>query len=473
MRKFSSVAILVVFMIFAASAPGLSQQDPPHKSCCFLIYSTGVELGGLKSMAYFGRPGLALETQMVQILFRISNWVEAANALCSDLSRAWDNYRTIQNEADALADSLSAPGSTLGNQPGSGEERAPSYGSIYYGLPAEKGEFEFGLRDIGRRLVPPPREEMVIAGFDCEVGYFLIGYNLGFAHHAFQVAQQEGEGSRWGSEARRMALDHIARAVDLVYSVRSTFQQGNQCGRLWLENYAILSTLQELDQERVLRQFTPDQLVQKTAFVRYKIATPEIFLFPPAAECMGTTVVTTQKGNLAAAGWLRSQAEPARRIADLGRKWAGRTPVPPPPPPPPSPLPTPPQPVTGASLGDELTLSEYGFTGKFIRQGTSDVWVGSWTTDRPQSVFRLAAGPSMAIEGMAAGDINIVLRREDRADYELSPNLKAEYQFKATLEGTTIKLAGRRFIYDPGTKESQAWLKGNNSEVTGSAPLRK
>jgi hypothetical protein len=466
MKKFLLAAMIGVFVFSASPGPGLSQQDPPHKSCCFLIYSTGVELGGLKSMAYFGRPGLALETEMVQILFRISNWVEAANALCSDLSRAWDNYRTIQNEADALADSLAAPSPTFGRQPGSGDGRGPTYNRIYYGLPAEKGELEFGLRDVGRRVAPPPREEMTMVGFNCEVGYFLIGYYLGFAHHAFQVAQQGGEGSPWGSEAKRMALEHIVRAIDLVHSVRMTFEQGSQCGRLWLDNYAILSTLQEIDQERVRQQFTLAELVQKTAFVRYKIASPEIFLFPRADECPGIPQALTAKGNQAAAGWLRSQNEPNRRIADLQKKWTSKPqPVPPPPPPP--------QPLTAASLGDELTLSEYGYTGKFLRQGTGNVWVGSWTGGRPQTTFRLVSGASMPIEGMAAGDVTIVLRREDHADYDLSPNLKAEYQFKATLQGTTIRLAGRRLIFDPGTKESMAWLKNNNAEVTGSAPLRR
>ena len=466
MKKRPLVAMIVFFSALAFPGPAPFQQDPPHKSCCFLIYSTGVELGGLKGMAYFGRPGLALETDMVQILFRISNWVEAANALCSDLSRAWDNYRTIQNETDALADSVAAPGSTSGGQPRYGDERGPSYPRIYYGLPAEKGELEFGLRDVGRRVAPPPREETTMVGFNCEVGYFLIGYYLGFAHHAFQVAQQGGEGSRWGSEAKRMALEHIARAIDLVHSVRMTFEQGNQCGRLWLDNYAILSTLQEMDQERVRQQFTTAELVQKTAFVRYKIASPEIFLFPPAGECPGTPQALTAKGNQAAAGWLRSQSGLARQIADLQKKWTSKPqPVPTPP--------APPQPLTGASLGDELTLSEYGYTGKFLRQGTSNVWVGSWTGGRPQTTFRLASGPSVGIEGMAAGDVTIVLRREDHADYDLSPNLKAEYQLKATLQGTTIRLAGRRLIVDPGTKESMAWLKNNNAEVTGSAPLRK
>ncbi len=464
MQKLFSPAVIVflVSIVSAAPAPALAQQDPPHKSCCFWIYSTGVELGGLKSMAYFGRPGLKLETEMVQILFRIGNWAETANSLCSDLSRAWDNYRTIQNETDTLADLVV---SGAANAP-PGEDRAPSYPRIYNGLPAEKGELEFGLRDVGRRVTPPGREERYIAGFDCEVGYFLIGYYLGFAHHAFQVAQLEGEGSRWGSEARRMALDHIARAVDLVYSVRTTFQQGDNCGRLWLDDFAILSTLQEIDQGRVSREQTIAQLVDKTSFVRYRIVRPDIFGWPPAAECPGTDEVKTAKGNRAAAGFLRSQNEPNARIAALQRKWAAQTTPPPTPP-------AAPQPVTGASLGDELTLSEYGFTGKFIRQGTSDVWVGSWTGDRPQSTFRLVSGVSTAIEGIAAGEVNIVLRREDRSDYDLSPNLKAEYQLKGTMQGSTIKLTGRRLVYDPGTKESQAWLKNNNTEVTGSATLRR
>ncbi|MCJ7589585.1 MAG: hypothetical protein MUQ00_17065 [Candidatus Aminicenantes bacterium] len=462
MKRFLLAAMIGVFVFSASPGPALSQQDPPHKSCCFLIYSTGVELGGLKSMAYFGRPSLALETQMVQLLFRISNWVEAANALCSDLSRAWDNYRTIQNEADILADSLTAPGSPSS----SGEERAPSYSRIFYGLPAEKGELEFGLRDAGRRVTPPGREERTIIGFNCEVGYYLLGYYLGFAHHAFQVAQLEGEGSRWGSEARRVALEQIARAIDLVHSVRMTFEQGNQCGRLWLNDYAILSTLLEMDQERMRQQLTIAELVAKTGFVRYKIAAPEIFFFPPASECHGTPVVQTAKGNQAAAGWLRSQNGLNKQLADLQKKWTNK----------PQPVPTPqapPQPLTAASLGDELTLSEYGYTGKFLRQGTSDAWTGSWTGGRPQTTFRLASGASMAIEGIAAGDVTIVLRREDHADYDLSPNLKAEYQLKATLQGTTIRLTGRRLIFDPGTKESQAWLKNNIAEVTGSAPLRK
>ena len=268
-----------------------------------------------------------------------------------------------------------------------------------------------------------------------------------------------------------MALDHIARAVDLVYSVRTTFQQGDNCGRLWLDDFAILSTLQEIDQGRVSREQTIAQLVDKTSFVRYRIVRPDIFGWPPAAECPGTDEVKTAKGNRAAAGFLRPQTEPNARIAALQRRWAAQTPPPPPPPPPAQPAA--PQPVTGASLGDELTLSEYGFTGKFIRQGTSDVWVGSWTGDRPQSVFRLVSGASMAIEGIAAGEVNIVLRREDRSDYDLSPNLKAEYQLKGTLQGSTIKLTGRRLIFDPGTKESQAWLKNNTTEVTGSASLRR
>lgn len=466
MPKFLPAAIIAFFVIFLCPGPALSQQDLPHKSCCFWIYSTGVELGGLKSTAYFGRPSLALETEMVQILFRISNWVEVANTFCSDLSRAWENYRTIQSEADALADSLAVSSSTLGSQPGSGDERGPMYSRIYYGLPAENGELEFGLRDVGRRVTPPPREETTIVGFNCEVGYFLIGYHLGFAHHAFQVAQQEGEGSRWGSEAKRMALEQIARAIDLVHSVRMTFEQGSRCGRLWLDNYGILRTLQEIDQERVRPQFPAAELVQKTAWVRYEIVKPHIFGFPPADECPGTTAVLTEKGHRAAAGWLRPQNDLNRRIAALGTKWTGQ----------PQPVPTPPAPpqrLTAASLGDELTLSEYGYTGKFVRQGTSNVWVGSWTGGQPQTTFRLAAGASMAIDGIAGGDVDIVLLREDHADFQLSPNLKAEYHLKATLQGTTIRLTGRRLIFDPGTKESMAWLKNNNAEVTGSAPLRR
>lgn len=321
MKKLVSAAFIVflVFLISVAPPPALSQQDPPHKSCCFWIYSTGVELGGLKSMAYFGRPSLKLETEMVQLLFRISNWAEVANSLCSDLSRAWDNYRAIQNEADTLADSLTS-GDTARR-----EERAPSYPRIYNGLPAEKGELEFGLRDIGRRVTPPGREERYVAGFDCEVGYFLLGYYLGFAHHAFQVAQLEGEESRWGSEARRLGLDHIARAVDLVYSIRTTFQQGDNCGRLWLNNFAVLSTLQEIDQERANRQQTIAELVDKTSFVRYRIVRPDIFGWPPATECPGTDEVKTEKGHRAAAGFLRSQNEPNARIAALQKKWAGQT----------------------------------------------------------------------------------------------------------------------------------------------------
>ena len=79
----------------------------------------------------------------------------------------------------------------------------------------------------------------------------------------------------------------------------------------------------------------------------------------------------------------------------------------------------------------------------------------------------------MAIEGMARGDVSIVLHREDSPASTLSPNLRAEYHLKASLEGTRIRLAGRRIVTDPGTKESMSWLKNNNAEVTGNATLRR
>jgi hypothetical protein len=321
MSKPWSAAVISVFLISAAPAPALSQQDPPHKSCCFWIYSTGVELGGLKSMAYFGRPSLKLETEMVEILFRIGNWAEVANTFCSDLSRAWDNYRAIQTETDTLAD-LVASGRAYDPPGGPGGERAPSYPRVYNGLPAEGGELEFGLRDVGRRVTPPGREERYVSGFDCEVGYFLIGYHLGFAHHAFNVLQLEGEGTRWGAVARGMALEHIARAIDLVRSVRMTFQQGDNCGRLWLDTFAVLSTLVEIDQERAVRQLSIAQLVEKTSFVRYRIVAGDIFGWPPAQECPGTDHVATAKGNRAAAGWLRPQDGLTARKAAMQRRWA-------------------------------------------------------------------------------------------------------------------------------------------------------
>lgn len=117
MKRFLLATPILFSIALTVPQPALSQQDPPHKSCCFLIYSTGVELGGLKSTAYFGKPSLAPEVDMARLLFRISNWVEAANALCSDRSRAWDNYRAIQSELDELANGLATSSSFPGNQP--------------------------------------------------------------------------------------------------------------------------------------------------------------------------------------------------------------------------------------------------------------------------------------------------------------------------------------------------------------------
>lgn len=266
---------LAGFLLSIAAFPG---QDPPNRGCCFWIYSTGVDLGGLKSTAYFGGQSNATDIMLTTLMSMISTSTQTANQLCSELSPAWNNYPAIQRELTLLTNELqSIPPKTEYGQ-------WPNYPRIYHALPAEKGEFEHGLLDVGRRLPQPPREEMTNVGFNCEVGYYLLGYYIGFALNAFQVAAQEPEQSPTAKKARQLGLEHNVRAVDLIYSLRKTFEGGKRCGRLWLDQFGILSTLQEVDQERAFSRLTNAQLAGRLLNIRYRIVQPDIF-GPPAPEC--------------------------------------------------------------------------------------------------------------------------------------------------------------------------------------------
>ena len=120
--------------------------------------------------------------------------------------------------------------------------------------------------------------------------------------------------------------------------------------------------------------------------------------------------------------------------------------------------------ILDATNWTQIKLSEYGFTGTFKQQGEGE-WMGSWPGGCDKSTFRLISRTSTKIEGM--GLFNIVLERTD--DCRFSPGLRAQYQLLADDLGTTVTLKGKRIVTNPGTLESMAWLKGNITEVTGSA----
>ncbi|MEO0250370.1 MAG: hypothetical protein ABIN58_12770, partial [candidate division WOR-3 bacterium] len=134
---------------------------------------------------------------------------------------------------------------------------------------------------------------------------------------------------------------------------------------------------------------------------------------------------------------------------------------------------TPEEPQSELSLGRELTLSEFGFTGTFTRQGGEPLWTGSWPGGCANTTFRLVEGPSLNIKGLSPAGQTIVLLREDgdKETCPFSPGLRAEYHLKASISGTMVKLEGKRTITNPGAEPSLSWLKGNVADVTGSATL--
>lgn len=287
-----------------------AQQDPPHISCCFWVYSAGLEMGILKSTAAYNT---AADAAIIQLLFRIGEWVQRANISCSKLSPAWPGYVRMREELDYYADWLARDPS----------ERVQD--AIYDFASRAQEEYILGLVKVGVRDSKIKGERYRTS--TCEQWYFQIGYFIGFAHHAFQVAAQTPN-SEIGKDARRMGLDHISKAVDVLYSLRATRPWTGYCVALWSPQMPILRPFQDVAQEitRPYEKFTNIQLVGITWLARRAIAA--VFGDPSAgpvpagvAGCPGVAQVLSKKGRWAQnQRWLGNHEKLMERMNKLNKK---------------------------------------------------------------------------------------------------------------------------------------------------------
>ena len=88
MKKHCSLVIVFLTLLVSVfPQKAWSQQDPPHRHCCFWINGAGLRLGAFMSMTKYHR---ALNWPIVAIndLFAIGNDIEVSNTLCSAFNQA-------------------------------------------------------------------------------------------------------------------------------------------------------------------------------------------------------------------------------------------------------------------------------------------------------------------------------------------------------------------------------------------------
>jgi len=451
MKNKSLFLALFGFCLLSAGT-AFSQQDPPSVQCPVHEFWSGVELGWCASILHEGKTlGTVQEINFwIQRMYHAAELIEGANALCSKMNPAWPNWRFLQARLYRMCDDMIA---ICGGQNPNPWTTCPHLCESFW---LELSGMMAGWSSaLGEQMYDnPTRREQVSFG-GCDIDYFKLGWRLAYAHYRLQA------------DDRNTAASHLRAALQHLEQLREARPASGYCVELWHPGLVIPDINRVLDQgaARVTTRAAVDIIWNVMTTIERALNFGDAGL--KIRRAPGTDDVLSDAGRIYLQGNSQGRRKTRPQITSIGSPQSPTQLNPPPAPPASAGR------VAGASLGDELTLSEYGYTGKFIRQGSSDVWVGSWTGNRPQSTFRLAAGPSRTVTGITAAEVDIVLQREDRADYDLSPNLKAEYHLKATLQGSTIKLAGRRLIYDPGTKPAMAYLRSNVADVTGSATLKR
>ena len=217
MRKVLTVILILAF-IFIQGTPSLTSQDPPLMDCSFYIFGAGIELGVCQSMTswmvdpYTNRPiYLAYRRavpQLLQTFFRAGNDMQIANAICSEQSPAWTDYRQYQWEIGQVS-KLLVKGIEDKNKVNLAYRNLRSFtwraqGRVE-GLKRVRHLKSTGIRDVWER-----RET-------CAEHIFLLGINIGFAHHSMQIASQTPTGRAEDLEiqkrARQAAIKQIRRAL--------------------------------------------------------------------------------------------------------------------------------------------------------------------------------------------------------------------------------------------------------------------
>ena len=259
MKKAAFIFLFIGLLIGHTVGVTNAQQDPPHISCCFWIYSAGIEMGVLKSTARYSE---IMDAGMIQLLFRIGEWVERANISCSELSQAWSGFLRMREQLDYYADWLARDPSPRVRQ------------AIYDFTNRAPNDYYVGVSKVGvRGQSKAKQEEDIYRTNTCEQWYFMLGYYIGFAHHAFQVAAQAPE-SKEGQDARQLGLGHIKTAINVLYNLKATVPGTGWCVPLWRKELPILGPFQDMAQDltRPDPKFVNTTLVAWTWQARREIA---------------------------------------------------------------------------------------------------------------------------------------------------------------------------------------------------------
>jgi hypothetical protein len=222
----------------------------------------------------------------IRQLFAVGNEISISNTLCSCLGPAWsalnDRLATLDRHAERIAKG--------------GESREAAYHFT-------QGTVKEWAEDLNRVSVQSTAKKDWYRASTCSETYWVLGYHIGYAHHAFLVAvEKDHVGFVEKIYARQKGFNSLNSAIEAIYRLHKTNAEpqtwAGYCVHLWDQRLPILGQLQEMFLNRANPQLTNQQLAAETQRVRTAIGNTLIFGNPGLGvlACPGTGDVLTARG---------------------------------------------------------------------------------------------------------------------------------------------------------------------------------
>lgn len=230
MRRAFAPLALAVFILSLMPAGVHSQQDPPNVQCCVQEFLAGVELGWSSSLLWpFVKLNAGLPASRVNFwvrrLYGAAIGIEGANALCSKINPAWENWQDLQNQLYEWGDQMIR--SCGGRDPNPGLTCEATTRGMYHRLNGTYAGWGNALQ--WQVAITSGRLVREIGG--CDGDYFKLGWRLAYAHYQLQAGD------------RAAADPHLGGALMHINNLRECKPWTGWCVALWDPRLPIYSEI--------------------------------------------------------------------------------------------------------------------------------------------------------------------------------------------------------------------------------------